>query len=273
MKFFLIPVFVFAFFTTGCFRENHTHFRVELETDTSEISSRTPVELKFQVKKPTGEKTSELEIVHEKPMHLFIVSRDLAQYFHEHPVRQKDGTYKLDFEFPNGGDFRIYLDFKPPNEEILTESFDVSVKGQNIPEVELKPDEKFEKTIDGLRFTLKPNRELKKHSDLLLEFQVSDASTNAPVENLQNYLGAKAHFVIIRKNLGRFIHGHPVSGENSDKTMDHRNMPSMPMNHAMENSKVAAAVNFPNSGIYKIFAQFKYQDKIYTVPFVFEVKG
>ena len=38
----------------------------------------------------------------------------------------------------------------------------------------------------------------------MLNFQVFDAATNQPVTDFENYLGAKAHFVIISEDLQRF---------------------------------------------------------------------
>ena len=247
----------------------HRHYTADLKIDPEPIQAGKPTDLIFQVKDPKGEKISELEIVHEKPMHLFMVSQDLSQYFHEHPEKQADGTYKLKgFKYPNGGRFKIYIDFRPEGEEDQTvESFVVEVEGERRDEVELQPDKEFEKTVGGLRVSMKPNIDLVKHKDIMFHFQAFDAQTNKPVTDLQNYLGEKAHFVIIRKGLGRFVHAHPMSPK---KEMN-SNM-RMPDLGDDPESKVVAMTKFPNSGIYKMFAQFKRNDKVITVPFVFEVK-
>ena len=46
----------------------------------------------------------------------------------------------------------------------------------------------------------------------------------------------------------------------------------MDMSDKDKASKVTAMTNFPNRGIYKIFAQFKRNEKVITVPFVFRVE-
>ena len=206
----------------------HKHHTAELKINPEILESGKPAEFSFQVKNPKGENVSDLEIVHEKPMHLFMVSRDLSQYFHEHPTKQSDGTYKLPFTFPNGGKFKIYIDFKPKGEEEqMVESFDVEVKGEKLEEVKLVPDEKFEKEVDGILVKMKPSGELKKKQDLMLNFQVFDTETKEPVSDLQTYLGEKAHFVIIRKGLARFVHAHPMSAEMMTENMN--------SNHNMNN--------------------------------------
>ena len=268
-------VFLGLVFLSGCLNSSHNHYSAEMTTKPGDVESGKPVELVFQVKNPEGENVSDLEIVHERPMHLFMVSRDLSQYFHEHPTKHGDGTYKLPFTFPNGGEFKIYIDFKPAGEEEQTvESFDIEVAGKKLEKKELVPDEKFEKEVDGVIVKMRPSGELRRKEDLMLNFHVLDAATREPVDDLQNYLGEKAHFVIIRKGLARFVHAHPMSAENmadnvgSNKDgmkMEKGNMPD-------PDAQVTAMTNFPNRGIYKIFAQFKRNDKVITVPFVFKVE-
>lgn len=295
MKKYLFLALLFpVIFLINCI-PTHKHFTVDLKINPETIESGQPTELIFQVKNPQGEKVSDLEIIHEKPMHLFMVSRDLSQYFHEHPEKQADGTYKLPFTFPNGGKFKIYIDFKPVGDEQTVESFNIEAKGEELPEIQLVRDEKFEKEVEGVLVKMKPNGELVKRKDLMLNFQFFDAESKKPLTDLQDYLGEKAHFVIVRKGLGRFIHAHPMSAETMAENMaSNHNMDSMKMDKkemsdektnkmesddekmkkmsGEESSKIAAMANFPNRGLYKIFAQFKRKDKISTVSFVFEVK-
>lgn len=251
--------------------QQHEHYTAELKLNNEQVESGKPVELTFQIKDPKGKNVSDLEIVHEKPMHLFMVSEDLSQYFHEHPTRQTDGTYKLPYTFPNGGKFKVFIDFKPLDDEQTVESFDVDVAGEKPEKIELKPETNFEKTVEDLLVKMKPNTDLTKQKDIILNYEIFDSETKKPANDLQNYLGAKAHFVIIRKGLGRFVHAHPMSGDMNMNMNSNQNMDGMTM-EIDEDHKISAMTNFPNSGIYKIFAQFKRNDKIITVPFIFEVK-
>lgn len=261
-------------FSNGCIQD-HEHYTAELKMNPASVKSGQPLEMIFQIKDPQGEKVSDLEIVHEKPLHMFMVSEDLSQYFHEHPAKQTDGTYKLSYRFPNGGKFKIFIDFKPKDSEPTVESFDIEVGGERLPTRELIPAQKFETVSDSLLVKMKPDDELIKQTDLILNFQVFDAETKKPVTDLQNYLGEKAHFVIIRKGLGRFVHVHPLSAgkiNNSNHNMNGMKMDEMKMPDDDKDSKISAMTNFPNSGIYKLFAQFKRNDKVITAAFVFEVK-
>ena len=227
-----------------------------------------------------GAIVKDLQIVHEKPMHLLVVSKDLAEFYHIHPEQSADGSYRVSHNFPNGGEYRLYADFTPKDAVQVVEQVDVKVAGTERAKIALTPDTKFEKTVDGLKIVMKPSAEIKAGQELMLDFQAFDAKTNKPATDLQNYLGELAHFVLISEDLKDFVHAHPMSkGEHkeSGKTDDHNadghkhstiegetNKPSA--------SEVSAHTAFPRSGLYKIWAQFQRGGKVITVPFVVSVK-
>ncbi|MDQ3129179.1 MAG: hypothetical protein M3Q99_00255, partial [Acidobacteriota bacterium] len=83
-------------------------FNAELKTAPQEIKVGEKTDLSFHIKDSGGELVKNLQIVHEKPIHLLIVSDDLEEFYHEHPTLQTDGSYKVPFAFPNGGNYRLY---------------------------------------------------------------------------------------------------------------------------------------------------------------------
>ena len=56
---------------------------------------------------------SQFEIVHEKLMHVFVVSENLEYFAHVHPTLQSDGRFTLPLRFPYGGMYRMLADFYP----------------------------------------------------------------------------------------------------------------------------------------------------------------
>lgn len=256
-------------------------YSVEFSVTPSSIVSGNPVKMFFKIKNPQGETYSDLELLHEKPIHLYVVSEDLSQFFHQHPLKNADGVFEDSFTFPNGGKYKIYVDLKPKNADKLVESYDLMVSGNVRENVEIKPDEKLEKTVEGLRVTLKSDGELVSNKELMLTFQAFDAASGKPVTDLQNYLGAKAHFVVISKDLQDFVHIHPMSMDNvkaeeSPHGGDHQEHSEMKTDDKLAGkdaeSIVSAIVSFPKAGIYKVFASFKRNEKVIIVPFTFEVK-
>ena len=141
-----------------------------------------------------------------------------------------------------------------------------------------------------MRVVLKPDSDLVSNKQMLLDFQVFDSKTNKPVTDLENYLGAKAHFVVISQDLEEFVHAHPMSRDNvKDAEHAHDSMNgemSGKSSHASTDghqqdtklagqdaeSIVSAHLTFPKPAIYKIFAQFQRGGKVITVPFIIEAK-
>jgi hypothetical protein len=84
-----------------------------------------------------------------------------------------------------------------------------------------------------------------------LRFILSDASTNAPVTDLEPYLAAAGHLLAVDGQLREPIHGHP------------------------EDQSSGPVVTFdpvlPAAGRYKLWVQFQRKGRVITVPFVIEV--
>src|ERR671914_2388535 len=72
------------------------------------------VKFRFQILHPlTGAPVTEFAEVHDRLFHLFIVSRDMAHFFHEHPVREKDGSFTYEHTIPTAGHYMLFSDFMP----------------------------------------------------------------------------------------------------------------------------------------------------------------
>jgi plastocyanin len=255
-------------------------FRMDFKAEPTEIKAGVPATLAFTVKDRQGATVKDLQIVHEKPMHLLVVSKDLAEFYHIHPEQSEDGSYRVSHNFPNGGEYRLYADFTPKDAVQVVEQIDVKVMGKERAKVALTPDTKFEKTVDGLKIVMKPSSEIKAGQELMLDFQAFDGKTNKPATDLQNYLGELAHFVLISEDSKDFVHAHPMSkGEHKESgKMDEHNADGH-KHSTMEGvttkpsaSEVSAHTAFPRSGLYKIWTQFQRGGKVITVPFVVNVK-
>jgi len=259
-------------------------FKVDFKSEPGTINAGTPTTLSFTVKDKEGATVKDLSIVHEKPMHLLVVSKDLAEFYHIHPEQSADSSYRVSHVFPNGGEYKLYADFTPKDAVQVVEQIDVKVAGTERAKVDLTPDQKFEKTVDGLKVVMKPSAEIKAGQELTLDFQAFDASSGKPATDLQNYLGELAHFVIISEDMKDFVHAHPMAkGEKMDgmkmdgKKADEHSADGH--NHStMEGetkktsqSEVSAHTAFPRAGLYKLWAQFQRGGKVISVPFVVNV--
>lgn len=259
-------------------------YRAEFATEPAEVKAGEPVTLSFTVKDAKGAAVRDLQIVHEKPMHLLVVSNDLAEFNHLHPEPQADGSLKVTHTFPNGGAYKLYADFTPPNASQIVDRLDVNVAGDARVRVALVADQTT-KTIDGLCVTMRPDKPLRAGDELLLNFAAADAKTGKPATDLQPYLGSLAHFVIISEDTTDFLHAHPMTKEEmSEAGGAHGGMDQEAKPHAHDAaemrdeakqgtspSEVAAHTTFPRAGLYKIWAQFQRGGRVITVPYVVRV--
>src|SRR4051794_34540379 len=69
--------------------------------------------LRLQVTRPHGHGEVKLQLIHEKLLHLFLVSKDLSVFLHQHPEPQQDGSFVLRTVLPEGGMYRVLCDFYP----------------------------------------------------------------------------------------------------------------------------------------------------------------
>ena len=129
--------------------KHHAEFTSEPES----VRAGEPAELRFDIKNEQGENVRFLEFVHERPLHLMIVSDDLAEFYHIHPELVTD-YYSVANIFPFGGKYHLFSDYTPPGGLRTLERFEVNVAGREHPRVELKPDTNFTKTVEGLQVTL-----------------------------------------------------------------------------------------------------------------------
>ena len=251
-------------------------FHAELSLAPRVVEAGKPVQISFSVKNPAGETVRFLQFVHERPMHLLVVSDDLADFDHIHPEMQPDDSYGVVHTFAHAGRYRLYADYTPPGSGAIVDRFELTVKGARRPSLPLKPDKVMTKTVDGLTVSLANDRPVRAGDSVKFTASLASAS-GEPVHDLQLYLGALAHFVVISRDLKDFIHAHPLeAGEVFDPSQD----PALHVHDTAELAKrlvgpspsaVSTYVTFPRPGLYKMWAQFQRNDRVTTVPFVVSV--
>lgn len=239
-------------------------------TPTVRITSTPPkprageeVHLVFQMQ--DGAKTlSEFDVVHEKKLHLLMVTPDLAWFAHEHPDIQPDGTFALDFAFPKGGTYRLFSDFKAAGRSPAVVPVDIAVDGDTPPAKALVPSD-LKKPVENNGYLVRMTTATPASGGLsTMKFLV--ARDGKPVKHLEPYLGALGHLVILGDDAKTFLHAHPEehAAPHDDTGKPHHAHPST--------GEVAFATRFPKPGIYKAWAQFQHKGRIVVADFVFDVK-
>jgi len=209
------------------------------------------VRLRLTVQDPATRATvRRFAIVHERPLHLFVVGDGLRFFVHEHPVQQRDGVFMIDLALPRPGPYMAIAEFQP--ERGTAQMFQQAFSTGGALDLAPPPGVDTEaKTLNGMRVTVDASK-VKSGDASPLAFRVEDAASGAEVTDLQPYLGAAAHLLIVSADLTEAIHGHPQE--------DRR--PALTFTPIL-----------PRPGRYKLWLQFQRAGTLTTVPFVLEVAG
>ena len=87
----------------------------------------TPGRITLTIRDKAGRPIQYLEKTHEQPIHLAVVSEDLADFAHIHPQLQPNGQWAVDYTFPHGGRFTLFADYTRPGEAPEVRHFDVNI--------------------------------------------------------------------------------------------------------------------------------------------------
>ncbi|SDE48314.1 hypothetical protein SAMN02799630_05523 [Paenibacillus sp. UNCCL117] len=198
-----------------------------------------------------GKPIENFDTNHEKKLHLIIVSQDLSFFNHIHPEFKGNGVFEIVTQFPAGGDYKLIADFVPTGGSAMTQMEWIHVEGTPGQTEPIQPSPGLTAALNGKQVTLQVDQ-LAAGKELTLTYTIKDEKTKAPITNLQPYLGAVGHVVILTADAEQYLHVHPVDEKASGP--DAKFM-----------------TTFPKSGVYKIWGQFKHNDQVITVPFVVKV--
>jgi hypothetical protein len=189
--------------------------------------------------------------VHEKLLHLFVIGRDLEFFRHLHPERRGDGVFEVTEDLPPGA-YMLVADFLPQDATAQMLQRAVVTPGYDGPLFVQPPaldDRVREQVADGVRVRLEAGS-LAPGREAALRFTFENATTGAPATDLEPFLGAAAHLLIVNRELTEAIHAHPE----------------------IDRPPITFEPLLPAAGAYKLWLQFQRNGKVTTVPFVLAVK-
>ena len=221
------------------------------------LHAREPGTLRLVVREPwTRTVVREFETLHERPFHLFVVSDDLQEFSHVHPVAQPDGSLELPLTLPRTGSYRLFADFLPVGgtPQMVGKTILVGGRAAESRSSRLVPD-LADKTDAGLRVRMQlETGELVAGVPSYVSFTLEDARTNLPVTDLQPYFGAWGHMFIVSGDLADAVHSHPTTPLTSPGA-----------------ATIFFNQRFPRAGMYRLWAQFMRNGHLATVSFTVDV--
>jgi hypothetical protein len=227
-------------------------YQVEISSvpKTPKAGERAEIQITIRDREGPGAVVATFERMHEKLLHLVIVRSDLSYFAHEHPEIMPDGTFRLNYVFSAGGEYRLFAECAPRNAGAQVIMTKLRVSGKTPARFDIAKLTRAQVWQTGeVRISLQngsapiPPRKM-----VPLGFSLTDASTGAPIRDLESYLGAQAHLILIHQNGETFVHSHPGESDGA--------LPFL--------------ARFPKPGRYRGWLQFQRNGVVVTSAFLVE---
>ncbi len=229
------------------------------------VQAGQPTVVLYRIKHDKGDILKDFALVHEKRMHLIVVRRDLAHFQHQHPeFNETTGEFSTTIVFPTDGTYRLFADFTPESKNIqrlpVVATADINVgNAATYTPTPLNPEPPTAKFVNGYEVTYLLPNEVKRAKEFTFGLLIKQDGNE--VTDLESYLGALGHSVVIRADSLDYLHTHP--------TEMHKTIGA----HTKKQSEatIEFTTTLPQQGIYKIFTQFQHKDKVVTTSFTLAV--
>jgi hypothetical protein len=222
-------------------RGNAGDYAVRLHTVPDTLVPGEEATLHLAIRRKDGSPVA-FDIIHEKPVHVMLLRDDLQHFAHIHADEPAE-AYTLAHAFPEPGNYRAVIEFSEHGKTVAV-PLDITVPGEYEPQPVAESERAF--SADGYGVVLDAPAQLRAGSEQDLHFTVSKELRT--VTDLGNYLGEKMHLAVWGEGFSHFEHAHPAAGE-----------------------ELAFHVTFPKPGTYKLFAQFKHEERVTTAEFAVNV--
>ncbi len=247
--------------------------------------------LSFELtQRASGDPVRDLQIVHERALHTFIVARDFSNFAHLHhedfePIGEADretGRMRFAYRFPAAGDYRIVSEFTH-RDRSWSKRFDLRV-GKVAQQAPLPVNLERTRHVGDYtaRLAVSPERPVAGHeAELVLELH----RHGQPVTDLALWLGAEAHVAVWRSDGEQFGHTHSYTPDMARMMADmqgHRmdaaqsaammlKMMSAPPRLVYPGPVIPVRHVFPTPGVYHVFMQCAPGGTSLVLPFTLEV--
>jgi hypothetical protein len=204
-----------------------------------------------------------LDLVHEKKMHLILVNDDLTWFDHLHPQYQPNGAYRItaigqndqfangrgqqETRFESGGKFWAFADYKPTSGLNTVDKMELNVTGSTSRPTVFS-NEKRSVVTDGYTVAL-GSQVLAAGQAAQIPVSIHQGGQAVDAGKLENYLGEKAHLILVETTTKEFLHTHP----------------------GLQDGQLVIRTTFAKPGTYRGWLQFQTDGKVHTADFVLKV--
>lgn len=201
-------------------------------------------------KKDNDKEPVALDVEHTKKIHLIVVSEDLSWFNHIHPELNADGSYSVKEKFPFAGKYTLFADYKPSGANHTVDVLNITVAGTAPVAKKYAADKLTGDGGDGFSVSLTPEGgKFLTNMPMHINGVMMQNGKEVNVNTLEDYLGAKAHMVVVSLADKKYLHVHP----------------------SVEGGKFDLHTSFDKPGVYRGWIQYQSKGKVYTSDFVFNV--
>lgn len=249
-----------------------------------------PVDFTFRLRHTASQTpVSDLQIVHERALHTFVVAEDFSSFAHVHqedlaPRGAEDvaaGTFRFPYVFPAPGPYRVVSEFTH-RDRAWVKTFRISVGGIATTAPMPAPDYARQKQIDGITGVLRtsPAQPIAGHETELVLALTRDGT---PVGDLALLLGSEVHAALWRRDGQHFGHAHSHTPEMAAMMKDMAEHPgrhsaammiammSKPARLVYRGPEIPLRYTFPTPGDYQLFLQCAPGGRPHVFPFTLHV--
>ncbi|WP_420119126.1 copper resistance CopC family protein [Micromonospora sp.] len=202
---------------------------------------------RFRIVGADGKAATRFAVVHDKPLHMVVVGRDLSGYQHLHPTMAADGTWSVPLTLTRPGGYRIYADFSVTGADGTTVPLvlgvDHQVPGAHAP-VPLPP-AASQSTAGPFTVTMGGTPTVGVTVPLSFRLDGVDPA------RLERYLGAYGHLVVVREGDLGYVHVHP--------------------DQELVDGTVRFWLTAPSAGRYRAFFDFQVDGTVHTAQYTLDL--
>jgi hypothetical protein len=197
--------------------------------------------LSFKITGAGGAPVTTFAVVHDKPLHLVVIRRDLSGYQHLHPTMAVDGTWTVDLALGAPGSYRAIADFSAVvggRPVATTLGTDLTVGGTYAPVALPAPVRQVTTDTFTVSYGGTPR------TGSTQPIMVAVAGPGGRPAALEPYLGTFGHLVVIRQGDVGYVHVHPEP--------------------RLVDGKVKFWLAAPGPGTYRMFFDFQVAGNVHT---------
>jgi hypothetical protein len=197
--------------------------------------------LRFKITNASGVPITTFAVVHDKPLHLIVVRRDLTGFQHLHPTMAPDGTWSIDLTLAAPGSYRAVADFTAivgGSQVATTLGADLTVPGDYRPVALPAPVQQA--TTDKFSISYAGTPRVESTEPLLMTVSGPDGRP----ATLEPYLGSYGHLVVLRQGDVGYLHVHPEA--------------------ELADGQVKFWLAAPGPGRYRMFFDFQVAGQVHT---------